>query len=765
MCSTSSSRFGTEGSIHSWVSDPVRFRAGDSVRERAADRDSAAGTGLPGVPIVIVPVLLGALMLIAGCAGGESAETVGGWSSYQGGPHSNQYSGLTQIDTANVEALEVAWTYETGDARQDPPSTIECNPIVVDGTLYGTSPRLKVFAIDAATGEQRWIYDPFDGERASGVNRGVMHWSGEEGARILFTAEEYLYALDAETGRLIRSFGDSGRVDLTDGLDRDIGDRSVSYTSPGRVYEDLVILGSSVGEGPRPAAPGHIRAYDVRTGEQEWIFHTIPFPDEYGHETWPRGAHLEKGGANNWTGMSLDPERGVVYVPTGSGSFDFYGGDRPGTNLFSTSILALDARTGERIWHYQTVHHNIWDYDIPAPPNLIEVRHDGEMVEALAQITKTGHVFLLDRETGVPLFPVQERPVPASDLIGEEAWPTQPVPVKPPPFARQAYTRELIPDYSEGARSEVLDRFDEVRPGSLFVPPSTDGTVIFPGFNGGGEWGGASYDPATGWLYVNAQELPWILTMVPTEGEEGGATATTIGELLYRSNCASCHGLDRSGAPPTYPSLVDVADRRGEATIRAVIENGQGRMPSFGHLSDREVEALLAYLSGESSGEAVAADSASAPIPHPYTHTGYNKWKTSNGYPAVDPPWGTLSAIDLTSGEIVWQVPHGEHAELLDRGMPPTGTENFGGPVATGGGLVFIAGTKDEKIRAYHKRTGEVLWEASLPAGGYATPSVYETGGRQYVVIAAGGGGKIGTKAGDAYVAFALPESASSESP
>jgi quinoprotein glucose dehydrogenase len=305
-----------------------------------------------------------------------------------------------------------------GDARQDPPSTIECNPIVVDGTLYGTSPRLKVFAIDATSGKERWIYDPFDGERASGVNRGVMHWSGDEGERILFTAEEYLYALDAGTGRLITSFGDSGRVDLTEGLSRDIGDRSVSYTSPGRIYEDLVILGSSVGEGPRPAAPGHIRAYDVRTGEQEWIFHTIPFPGEYGHETWPRGAHLEKGGANNWTGMSLDPERGVVYVPTGSASFDFYGGDRPGTNLFSTSILALDARTGERIWHYQTVHHNIWDYDIPAPPNLIEVRHDGKMVEALAQITKTGHVFLLDRETGLPLFPVQERPVPASDLIG-----------------------------------------------------------------------------------------------------------------------------------------------------------------------------------------------------------------------------------------------------------------------------------------------------------------------------------------------------------
>lgn len=713
--------------------------------------------------------------LVLGCGGGETDLDGRTWSSYQGGPHSNQYSSLTQLDTTNVDRLEVAWTYSTGDARQDPPSTIECNPIVVDGTLYATTPRLKVFAIDATTGKEHWVFDPFEGERASGVNRGVMHWSGEEGERILFTAENYLYALDARTGTPIPTFGDSGRVDLSEDLGRDVAEQFVSYSSPGRVYEDLVILGSSVGEGPGPAAPGHLRAYDVRTGEREWIFHTIPHPEEYGSDTWPRDAWREKGGANNWAGMSLDPDRGVVYVPTGSASFDFYGGDRPGTNLFSTALIALDARTGERIWQYQTVHHNIWDYDLPAPPNLVRVRHQGRSVEAVAQITKTGHVFLLDRETGIPLFPVRERPVPASDLVGEQAWPTQPVPVKPPPFARQAYHREHLPDYDEDARREALDRFESVRPGSLFVPPSTEGTVIFPGFNGGGEWGGASFDPETERLYVNAQELPWILTMVPTR-ESGADESASTGELIYRSSCAGCHGLDRRGDPPTFPSLVDVTDRRTLSTVRTVIREGQGRMPAFGHLSERETDALVEFLAGEtgdagseladadevgadarsSAGDGEAAVEESGPR-YPYTHTGYNKWKTSNGYPAVDPPWGTLSAIDLRSGEIVWQVPHGEHEELTERGIPRTGTENFGGPVATAGGLVFIAGTKDEMIRAYHKRTGRVLWEAELPAGGYATPAVYEADGRQFVVIAAGGGGKIGTRAGDSYVAFALP--------
>ncbi len=701
------------------------------------------------------PILCLLTLVVAACtAPSQTAddESYAGWRTYQGDEGSNQYSSLDQINRSNVDRLEVAWTYHTGDKRVDPPSTIETNPIIVDGVLYGASPMVKIFAVDAATGEERWMFDPYKGKRPRGVNRGVMYWEGADGEdrRILFTASNYLYALDAGTGTLVQSFGDSGRVDLREGLSRDIGEAPIYVTSPGRIYQDILVLGSTTSEGPGPAAPGDIRAFNVTTGEQVWNFHTIPHPGEKGYETWPEDAWKSVGGANAWAGLSLDEERGIAYVPTGSASFDFYGGNRPGKNLFSTSILALDATTGEYIWHFQTVRHNIWDYDIPAPPNLVTVEHEGEMVDAVAQITKTGHVFLLDRETGEPLFPVEERQVPRSDLKGEQAYPTQPIPTRPPAFARQGYTKDLLPDYSDTAYEEALERFEKVRSDGIFTPPSEQGTVIFPGFNGGGEWGGASFDPESGILYVNAQELPWILTMVQTDRH-----AESAGEMLYRAHCATCHGLDRRGEPPTYPSLIDIGERREDAYIREVVTNGQGSMPSFGHLSEEEVDAVNAYVTGDR--QPAGGDMEVAAPSYPYRHTGWNKWKTSNGYPAVDPPWGTLNAIDLNDGTIVWKVPHGVHPELLEKGMPPTGTENFGGPVATAGGLVFIGGTKDERFRAYDKKTGEVLWEYQLPAGGYATPSVYEVDGKQYVVIAAGGGGKIGTKAGDAYIAFALP--------
>jgi quinoprotein glucose dehydrogenase len=692
--------------------------------------------------------------MVVAC-GAPSAEEVSysGWPTYQGDEGSNQYSSLDQINRSNVDQLEVAWTYNTGDKREDPPSTIETNPIIIDGVLYGASPMVKIFAVDAATGEEQWVFDPYRGESPRGVNRGVMYWQADDGqdGRILFTAGDYLYALNARTGELVESFGSGGKVDLREGLSRDIGEAPIYVTSPGRIYEDILILGSTTSEGPGPAAPGDIRAYNVHTGEQVWNFHTIPHPGEYGYETWPPDAWKSVGGANAWAGLSLDEERGIAYVPTGSASFDFYGGNRPGKNLFSTSIVALDAETGEYIWHYQTVRHNLWDYDIPAPPNLVTVEHEGERVDAVAQITKTGHVFLLDRETGEPLFPIEEKQVPPSDLKGEQAYPTQPIPTKPPAFARQGYTKDLLPDYSDDVYREALERFEEVRSEGIYTPPSEEGTVIFPGFNGGGEWGGASFDPESGLLYVNSQELPWILTMVQTDTH-----AESAGEMLYRAHCATCHGLDRAGEPPTYPSLIDIAQRREDSYIREVVTDGQGAMPPFDHLSEEEIDAMVAFVMGE---EQTASEEMEVAVPtYPYRHTGWNKWKTSNGYPAVDPPWGTLNAIDLNEGDIEWQVPHGVHPELLDEGMPPTGTENFGGPVVTAGGLIFIGGTKDERFRAYDKATGELLWEYQLPAGGYATPSVYAVDGRQYVVIAAGGGGKIGTKAGDAYIAFALPD-------
>jgi quinoprotein glucose dehydrogenase len=651
----------------------------------------------------------------------------------------------------------VAWTYRTGDARPEGRSQIQCNPIVVDGVLYATTARVETFALDAATGREVWRFDPHEAGAKSlaewlGVNRGVAYWGEGEDRRILVATGQRLFALDARTGQPVPSFGRNGSVDLREGLGRHMTDLFVVSTTPGAVYRDLYILGTRVHEGPGPSAPGHVRAYDVRTGAIRWTFHTIPQPGEYGHDTWPPDAWKEVGGANAWSGISLDPERGLVFVPTGSPSWDFWGGDRHGANLFGNCVLALDAATGERVWHFQTVHHDLWDRDLPQAPVLVTVRREGREVAAVAQATKSGHVFVFDRETGEPLFPVEERPYPASDLEGEQTWPTQPLPVRPPPFSRQVLAEDGVTDVSPEGRAAVLERLRQVRSGGQFVPPSTQGTVIYPGFDGGAEWGGSAWDPETRLLYVNANEMAWILEMleVPPPGESG-----TRGERLYTQHCTVCHGIDMKGDPQgQFPPVHDLRERLTREDVISLLEEGKGAMPAFAFLAPAEREALASHLFGEeqpddSKGEAAAAG-------RPYTHLGYNRFLDPEGYPAVKPPWGTLNAIDLDRGEIRWTVPLGELPELTGRGIPPTGTENYGGPVVTAGGLLFIGATKDEKFRAFDKRTGELLWETSLPAGGYATPATYETGGRQYVVIAAGGG-KMGTESGDAYVAFALP--------
>ena len=595
-------------------------------------------------------------------------------------------------------------------------SQVQCNPIIVDGALYGTSPGLALFALDAATGEKLWRFDPFGGEYGlfgAGVNRGVTLWND----RILYTAGDKLYAVSRQDGQEIFS------IDLHVGLPDHAQDLFLTSNTPGIIFEDLLILGHRAAEA-LPAVPGDIRAFDVRTGELVWSFHTIPHPGEFGYDTWPEDAWQLSGGANAWAGLSLDSERGIVYVPTGSAAYDFYGGDRLGQNLFANTLLALDARTGERIWHYQFVHHDVWDRDLPAPPNLIRVKG----VDAVAQITKSGHVFVFDRETGEPLFPIEEQTVEASDLEGEEVWPTQPLPTKPPPFARQRLTANNLRDFAR-------ERFERLRPSAAFTPPSREGTVIFPGYDGGGEWGGAAFDAETETLYVNASEMPWVLTMIDVADGE-----THSGRLAYATHCLYCHGVEREGDPlGIYPSLENLDD---EGNVRDVIRDGLGVMPAFAHLEADEMESLVAYLFGRDD-----------PFPGQvlYSHvkfrsTGYHRFVDENGDPAVEPPWGTLSAIDLARGEILWQVALGG----------ATGTENYGGPVVTAGGLVFIAATKDEAFRAFDKQTGELLWEVTLPAGGYATPSTYTVEGRQYVVIAAGGG-KMGTQSGDAYFAYALP--------
>jgi quinoprotein glucose dehydrogenase len=678
------------------------------------------------------------------------------WRTYLGDKSASHYSVLQQITQANVSGLQVAWTWRSGDARPDS-SQIQCNPLEIGGVVYATSAAMKLVALDAATGRELWRFEPLD---PNGVNRGLAYWSDGDDRRILYGNGNWLHAVDARTGKLIESFGDHGRVDLSQGLGRDVTGMAIQMNTPGVIYHNLIILSMRVGEGPGPAAPGHVRAYDVRTGKLVWIFHAIPYPGEPGYEAWPPDAWQREGGVNAWPGMTLDEEHGLVYCPIGSATFDFWGGNRIGDDRYADCLVVLDAGTGKLVWDYQFTHHDLWDRDPPAPPTLLDVWHNNQLVPAVAQVTKSGHVWVFNRLTGEHLFPVEEIAVPSSDLAGEVASPTQPVPLKPAPFARQNFTPDQITDRTPEAHRAVLERYFHVRPHVPFGPPSKEGTIIFPGFDGGAEWGGAAADPS-GILYVNANEMPWILSMIDTSG------ATSLGQQIYLQNCTGCHGADRKGNPAgNIPALADVGKRLTRDQIMEVITKGRAVMPSWGFLTEAQRKAVVAFLLGEKppaeetrggQWDTYREDKVTPGfVPPPYTHTGYNRWLDPDGYPAVKPPWGTLNAINLNTGEYLWRVPLGIYPELIAKGYPPTGTENYGGPLVTAGGVVFIGATKDEMFRAFDRNTGRELWRTKLPAGGYATPATYSVAGRQYVVIACGGG-KMGTKSGDTYVAFALP--------
>ena len=696
------------------------------------------------------------------------------WSAYLGDKGARHYSELKQITRENVQSLRPAWTFHAGGGAANNRSQIQCNPLIIDGTLYGTSPSVEAFAIDAETGKELWRFNPTDqpGITKTGVNRGLMYWADPKSTkdrRIYFANDHFLHALDAASGKRIPSFGKDGSIDLKEDIGRDIGGLALTVTSPGVIHGDLLILGMRLGEGPAPAAPGPIRAFNVRTGKLVWRFNTIPLPGEPGHETWPPQAYETVGGANVWTGFALDEKRGIVFCPTGSAAFDFWGGNRIGQNLYANCLLALDAQTGKRLWHQQLVHHDLWDRDLPAPPTLITVSHGGKKTDAVAQVTKSGHVFVFNRDTGEPVFPIREVPVPGSDLIGEAAWPTQPLPEKPVPFARQLFSYEEITNISPESHRQVLERFSKIRPHTPFAPPSREGTIILPGFDGGAEWGGAAAD-SDGVLYVNANEMAWILTMV--ENQKANDSTPMSGETIFTQICAACHGLDRMGnKAQNVPPLAGIEQRLKKADVLAILKSGKGVMPSFGFLNAAQQEMVADFLLGKTTttlaNPAAQPDQSPQPNSHsaqkgaalgqiPYTTTGYNRWLDASGYPAIKPPWGTLNAIDLNTGEYLWKTPLGEFPELTAKGVPPTGTENYGGPVVTAGGLVFIAASKDEHLRAFDKKTGKELWKFKLPAAGYATPSTYSVNGRQYVVIACGGG-KCGTPSGDAYMAFCLP--------
>jgi glucose dehydrogenase len=596
-----------------------------------------------------------------------------GWDQYLGGADSSQYSSLSQIDKRNVGQLEVAWTYPTTE-------NYSFNPLVVGNTMYVLAKGRSIVALDAATGRELWAHA---NEGAVGT-RGMNYWRSPDGSeeRLLYVNAGHLTAIDAKTGETIRSFGTDGRVDLRIGLDGDITTiRALQTSNPGRIFEDTIIMSLPAGAGGYASAPADIHAYDVRTGAQRWIFHTVPRPGEFGADTWPEGGLGNFGGVHNWSESTVDSELGIVYIPTGTARYDFYGGNRHGENLFGNSLLALDARSGKRLWHFQTIHHDLWDYDLPTAPKLLTVVHDGVTIPAIAQPSKQGFVYVFNRITGAPLWPIEERPVPQSDTPGEMSWPTQPFPTAPPPFARQRFTEaDINPHISAEDQAKVREFLRSARNEGLYTPPSLQGTVMMPGHNGGTNWGGSAVDPKNGRLYVVSKELPTTANLRAPQVPAPGAGPGTGG--------GPPAGGPSGNRPPPLPP------------------------PNAG------------------------------PDFIPYTAPADFMIQQSTGLSAIGPPWSQITAYDLNKGTILWQKPDGDVASLAAKGIVGTGSHApRGGVVATGGGLLFIGTSSDRKFRAYDADTGQVLWSYDLPAATEGVPAVYSVGGKQYVAIAVGGNG------------------------
>lgn len=674
------------------------------------------------------------------------------WTEYNGGADKNHFSPLTQINTENVAQLKPVWEYASGGADTIKNTTqIQCNPIIIKGILYGVSAGSQAFALDAATGKEIWKTRLND-DTFNMTSRGVTYWTDGKEARIFFAYGAFMYALNAKDGQPIPSFGKNGKINLKDGITRPGADEYVVGNTPPSIFKNVLIVGTRVSESAS-ALLGDIRAYDVRTGKKIWTFHTIPHPGEYGYNTWEKQNYQNVGGANSWMGMAIDRQSGIVYVPTGSAAFDFYGGNRKGDNLFANCLIALDAVNGKRLWHFQTVHHDIWDRDIPAPPNLYTITQNGKKVDVVSVVSKQGFTFVFNRVTGKPIFPIEERSFPASDIPGEKAALTQPIPILPEPFTRQSFTVNDVNPFASN-KEEIIETLKKSKTGSPFIPLGRKRTLFFPGSDGGAQWGGAAVDENS-IMYVPAKENPVFSSIVDAPDYSAGKTSVT-GKQLYQTWCASCHGADREGNHDgTIPGLLNITTKYNKEAILQIMAKGRGMMPAFTQIKVQDRQAIIDFLGGKNSS-AQGGNTQSKLSSVPYTHTGYNRWYDTKGYPVSTPPWGTLTAIDMNTGKRQWQVPLGEYPELTAKGIPPTGTDNYGSSAVTAGGLLFIAASKDEQFRAFDRKTGKILWQFKLPAAGYASPSVYAINGKQYVVIACGGG-KLRSKSGDRYIAFALP--------
>ncbi len=709
-------------------------------------------------------LMLAACAAISGCSGPPEKSAIVedvDWRRYNGDWGGAKYSALNQINRTNVQELELVWRFRVDDFVEGRNTAIQFNPLMVNGVLYLVTVGQKIVAMKPDTAKKIWEFDPYEESGATGKTRAIVHWEDGNDERLFYGVANKYLCIDAKTGVLVESFGDQGRLDLTQNLDHDGIVRRFDSRGPAVIYNDLLIIGGSVGEGPGQANPGHIRAFDVRTGERKWIFHTVPHPGEYGYDTWSPESYKYVGGANAWGGITLDEERGMVFMGTGSATYDHWGGNRIGDNLFANCVLALDAETGERIWHYQTVHHDLWDYDLPTPPTLITLTKDGREIDAVAQPSKMGHLFVLDRETGEPIFGVEERPVPPSEIPGEVAAPTQPFPIKPVAYTDQDFTLDDVTDLSPESRAYVLEQLKDFKLGPIFTPPGFEKLVMSPQFNGGSEWPGAAFDPADNTLYINSSnEAEWI-SMREAKMEDELAMPE-LGERIYQAICSNCHGLDSGGIinGVEFPALRTVKERLSREEVMKIITEGRGQMPSWASFLELEREAILAFLFDDRHDEMIETENVQFTWTGdiPYLSTGHHDFHDQDGYPINKRPWGQLHSIDMNSGDFNWSVPLGTYAELEAQGLPPTGTFNIGGPVVTAGGLVFIGATLDERFRAFDKESGEELWYYQMDGSGYATPSTFMYQGRQYVVIAGGGGSIHQTPSSDSYYCFALPE-------